>query len=335
MKIQMNVNNPYEIYIEKGLIENSLDYILKIYQKQNVYIITDDNVSKLYLDKLENAIKSRFNVKSVIIPHGEENKSMETYLYICKSLLDLNIRRNELLIALGGGVVGDITGFVAATLYRGINYMSIPTTLLADLDSSIGGKTGVDFNNMKNILGAFKQPKLVLIDPNTFKTLPNEEIISGMGELIKHGFIHSPKLIDLLLKKTDITEEVIYESLMCKKYFVEQDVYDQGVRMFLNFGHTFGHAIELENNFKHGYAVIIGMLMAFNYGIDLKISKQKDLDTLKQILKVYDIKYQEFDYKKYLDKIKFDKKNIAGEINFILIDEIGKPVVHKIKEQDL
>ena len=333
--IHMNVENPYDIYVENDILLNSVSKIQSIYQNKNLYIITDDNVSKLYLDKLEEVLSVRYDVKHVIIPHGEESKSLDTYAYICKELLNLNIRRNEMLVALGGGVVGDITGFVAATLYRGLNYLSIPTTLLSQLDSSIGGKTGIDFCEKKNILGAFKQPRLVLIDPLVLKTLPNEEIISGMGELIKHGFIHSPKLINLLLNKSEFNEELITESLNCKKYFVEKDVYDVADRMFLNFGHTFGHVIELERNYKHGYAVIVGMLMAFRYGIDLNISKEEDLNTLKEILDLYNISYPEIDYKPYLKKIKFDKKNMAGEINFILVEEIGKPVVHKIKELDL
>ncbi|MBQ9448455.1 MAG: 3-dehydroquinate synthase [Acholeplasmatales bacterium] len=334
LKINLK-DSSYEIVIKNNLLDELPYYIEDFYHNKKVYVITDDIVADLYLEKVCNSLKKSYEVESVIIPHGEESKSLRVYEDICKKLLGFNIRRNELIIALGGGVVGDITGFVAGTIYRGVDFIQIPTTLLADLDSSIGGKTGIDFAGMKNVLGMFNQPKLVLIDPTVLKTLPKEEIVSGMGELIKHGFIHSPKLIGDLLSKAPIDEEIIYESLCCKKYFVENDVHDKSERMILNFGHTFGHVIELEKGYKHGYAVIIGMLMAMEYGIDLDITNNEVIGTLKRILNLYGIKYEYYDYKEYLNKIKFDKKNLAGEINFIFIEDIGKPVIHKIKEIEL
>ena len=334
LKINLGESS-YEIIIKNNLIDELSYFIEDFYHNKNIYVITDDIVCDLYLDRAIKSLSKLYDVKSIVIAHGEESKSLATYEDICKKLLGLNIRRNELIIALGGGVVGDITGFVAGTIYRGVDFIQIPTTLLSQIDSSIGGKSGIDFCNMKNVLGVFNQPKLVLIDPSVLNTLPKEEIVSGMGELIKHGFIHSKKLINELLAKAPIDEDIIYESLCCKKYFVENDVHDKSIRMILNFGHTFGHVVELEKGYKHGYAVIIGMIMAMEYGIDLDITNNEVVGTLKRILNLYGIKYEYLDYKEYLNKIKFDKKNLAGEINFIFIEDIAKPVVYKIKESEL
>ena len=166
-------------------------------------------------------ISQRFNnVKSVVIKGYEESKVLETYADVCSQLIDLGISRNEMLIALGGGVIGDLVGFVAATLYRGVPFIQIPTSLLAQVDSSIGGKTGIDFKGRKNILGAFNQPKMVLIDPLVLMTLPEEQLKNGYGEMIKHALIGSKKLFNLLEDSTDVTEEIIYENLLVKKLYV-------------------------------------------------------------------------------------------------------------------
>ena len=219
-----------------------------------------------------------------MIPHGEESKVLSTYAYVCEELIKKDIRRNNLLVALGGGVIGDLCGFVAATLYRGIPYVGIPTSLLSQMDSSIGGKTGIDFYNRKNIIGAFKQPSMVLIDPKVLNTLDIKEFNNGMGELIKHGAIGNKILLDLLFDKPMITEDIIYESLTVKKRVVELDEFDLKERMTLNFGHTFGHAIELKYGYKHGEAVAIGMLMAIEMGIDLGITDKSCYDIIYNII---------------------------------------------------
>ena len=269
-KLYVNLtNHGYDIIIENDLLNHLSDYIKEVYKNKEVYIITDSNVGPLYLDKVTKNLENDFIVKSVILEAGEQTKSFEGYQKLCEKLIDLQIRRNQLLIALGGGVIGDLTGFVAATIYRGVSYIGIPTSLLSQMDSSIGGKTGIDFYNRKNIIGAFKQPLRVLIDPKTLDTLPRCEFINGMGELIKHGAIGNEKLLDLVKNNVSkITEEIIEESLKVKKSVVEIDEFDQKERMFLNFGHTFGHIIELKYGYRHGEAVAIGMLMALKFGID-------------------------------------------------------------------
>ena len=336
MKLNINLGkSSYDILIEKNLIDNCAKYILDVYQNKNVYILTDSNVEKLYLESLIKALSKDFDVDYVVIPAGEENKNISTYAYVCEELIKKDIRRSHLLIGLGGGVVGDICGFVAATIYRGINYINIPTTLLSQMDSSIGGKTGIDFYDRKNILGAFKQPLLVLIDPSTLATLDKRELASGMGELIKHAAIGNKELWDILKTKPEITEDIIAMSLLVKKRVVEEDELDMGQRMILNFGHTFGHIIELKYGYKHGEAVAVGMLMAARYGIDMGITNPSVYTELYNILMLYNLPCDEYDYNQYLKEIAYDKKNIAGTINIVLVDEIGSTKIVKVNENSI
>lgn len=336
MELKINLNkNSYSIFIEKGILNNAVDYINKVYKNKKIYIITDDNVSKLYLSSLINNLKANYDVDYVVFPHGEDSKNINTYAFLCEELLKRDIRRGNLLIALGGGVVGDITGFVAGTLYRGLPYIGIPTTLLSQMDSSIGGKTGIDFYNRKNILGAFKQPLMVLIDPLVLNTLDNREFNNGMGELIKHGAIGNKKLLNLLLNKPNIDEEIISLSLNVKKTVVEADEFDLGDRMKLNFGHTFGHIIELKYGYKHGEAVAIGMLLAIKMGIDLGITNKECYSIIYNILKKYNLPTIEYNYLDFLDEVLFDKKNISGVVNFILLTNVGECIIYKLTEEEV
>ena len=203
------------------------------------------------------------------------------------------------------------------------------------MDSSIGGKTGIDFYERKNILGCFKQPNLVLIDPNALSTLDKKEFNNGMGELIKHSLIGNKDLFNDLVNGCPINEDIIYKSLIVKKNVVEIDEFDLKERMLLNFGHTFGHAIELELELKHGEAVALGMLMAIRFGIDLGITNSQCCDLVKSVLDLYELPSYEIDYKKYLKKTVYDKKNLAGSLNFILLEDIEKPIIYKVLDAEL
>ncbi len=335
---QLDVNlkdHSYKIVIENGILNNLSKYVKEVYNNDNIFIITDDVVEKLYLNKVINSLKNDYKVDYVVIPHGEESKTLEKYAYICEELLKKEIRRNNLIIALGGGVIGDLSGFVASSLFRGIPYIGIPTSLLAQMDSSIGGKTGIDFYGRKNILGAFKQPSMVLIDPETIKTLDEREFNNGMGELIKHGAIGNKKLLDSLYSKPEINEDIIYESLKVKRHVVEIDEFDLNERMTLNFGHTFGHAIELKYGYKHGEAVAIGMLMAIKMGIDLKVTDPSCYQPILDILKLYNLPTTEYNYKDYLKDVLYDKKNIAGTVRFIFLTKLGECVIYKLTEKEI
>ena len=335
---QLKINlkeDSYDIFIENGLIDRASEYIKNVYKNKKVYIITDSNVEKLYLNQVMKSLEKDFIVDYVVIPAGEESKCLSVYSNVIEELIKKDIRRNELLLALGGGVIGDLVGFIASTLYRGLPYVSIPTSLLSQMDSSIGGKTGIDFYNRKNIIGCFKQPSLVLIDPLTHKTLEKREFNNGMGELIKHAVIGNNVLFNKLLNKAIIDEDIIYESLSVKKRVVEVDPFDQGMRMLLNFGHTFGHSIELKMNLKHGESVAVGMLMAIKFGIDLGLTNSLIYDQVKEVLDLYELPSYEVNYKEYLSETMFDKKNLAGTIYFVLVNKIGEAFIHKIKEDDL
>ncbi len=324
--MKITVNN-YDIFIKNNIIDELETYINTIYKNKNIFIITDDIVSNLYIEKIK---LPNYNIKVITIKNGEKNKNLETYSYIINELLNSNITRDSLIIAFGGGVVGDIAGFVASTILRGVKYISIPTTLLSQVDSSIGGKTALNINNTKNMIGTFYEPSLVLIDPILLSTLTLEDYNNGLGEIIKTSLIHNKDIIPLLKDKSNIGE-VIYLSLLSKKYYVEKDLYDTNERMILNFGHTFGHVIELEKNIKHGLAVIDGMIMSLKYGIDLEITNPYVLDELYNILKSLNINYSIIDYKKYLSKLNNDKKKLEGNINFIFLKDINKPIIKQIK----
>ena len=336
MRLQINLSSTsYNIEIKTNLLDNLKDYIKEVYNNKKIFIVTDDNVKTLYLNKVIEALEPDYEVDYVSFIPGEESKNIEVYSTLCEQLIDKGIRRNHLLIALGGGVVGDMCGFISATLYRGIPYVGIPTSLLSQMDSSIGGKTGVDFYGKKNILGCFNQPKMVLIDPNTLKTLNKREFNNGMGELIKHAMIGNSHLWEELQNNPEITEEIIYESLSVKKKVVEEDEFDTGLRMILNFGHTFGHVIELKYGYKHGEAVAVGMLMALKLGIDLGVTPKEYYDQMLNVLNKYELPCDYYDYKQYLKDIIHDKKNLSGIINFILIDKIGSTKIYKINEETI
>ena len=330
--IDMPLSSPYKIIIQDNITSYINEEIKKIYKHDVIYLITDERVGDIYLSSFKNALKD-FVVKEIVVEGYEKSKSIECYTYLCETLINLGASRNEMLVALGGGVIGDLVGFVAATLYRGMPFIQIPTSLLAQVDSSIGGKTGIDLNGHKNIIGAFNQPKLVLVDPQLLKTLPEKELKNGYAEMIKHALISSPKLLEMLKEnKLNVTEDIIYENLLIKRSYVLADEFDKGERMKLNFGHTFGHIIEIENSVLHGEAVIDGMLCAIDFAIDQKILKS---DVKQKVIELYDLlelEYHNYDYHQYLSKVRYDKKNIAKTINFILLNEIGSSVIYPLKE---
>lgn len=324
--ITVNLEENYNIYIDYKI--DIKKYIQEIYSNKKIYLISDES---LYIHE-QSLLKqlTDYEVKVIKIKSSEENKTLTTYEYIVKELLNYNITRDSLIISLGGGVVGDIAGFVSSTILRGIKYVSIPTTLLSQVDSSIGGKTALNINNKKNIIGTFYQPSLVLIDTSFLETLSNEEYDNGLGEIVKSGLIRDKEILSLLQGNFDIND-IIYKCLLVKKYYVEKDQFDKADRMILNFGHTFGHVIELQENIKHGIAVLEGIFMALEYGIDLKITNENLLNDFTETLNKLKIKIKKYNYKEYLDKLNNDKKNNEDNISFIFLEEINKPIIKQIK----
>ena len=326
--IQVSIKNQdsYNVHIKHGLLSEIDKYIDGT---REIVVITDDFIPKQYLELLQ----TKINVSTVFeVPAGENSKSMEMANSLLNELVDLKFSRGVILIALGGGVVGDLTGFIASIYMRGVDFIQIPTTLLSQIDSSIGGKVGINADNMKNAIGSFYQPKVVLIDPNTLDTLDEKQFNNGMGELIKHGMIAGKGLfLDLLNNNPkEHIEELIYQSLQIKREVVEQDVYDRGVRQLLNYGHTIGHAIEQNSNYEllHGECVAIGMsIMAKGYPYEADLHK---------ILNKYNLptsyKYNKNEIYEY---IKTDKKVTNNKLNIILVEEVGKGFIKTIDIEEI
>ncbi len=331
----IKINMPsYDIVVGENEMEKIKSHIKDIYAYDKLFIITDDYVYSLYKAKINKWFKD-YDFKVIVVPHGEKSKSYPQYLKTIEDLISLGIKRGHLLIALGGGVVGDLSGFIAATLFRGLPFIQIPTTLLAMVDSSIGGKVGIDLDFGKNLLGAFYQPKKVVIDTTFLDTLELSEYKNGMAEMIKSGLIGNSDLYEYFIDHLTVTEKEIIQAIEVKQKVVLVDPYDLKERMFLNFGHSYGHAIEKKTNYevyKHGQAVSYGMLLALELGINQGITPDYLYEEVKTILlKNKLVNEPLLKAEDYEDELKYDKKNMADGYHFIFIEEVGKPVIKNVK----
>ncbi|MDR0944232.1 MAG: 3-dehydroquinate synthase [Ruminococcus sp.] len=329
--IHVNTSKPYDVHIGRGLIDRVTDFIPKKYGKY--FIITDDNVSSFYLGKIKAAIMSC--PESIIFPHGEASKTLSTVSSFYEKLSEAKIGRNDCIIALGGGVTGDMAGFAAATYLRGIDFIQIPTSLLAQVDSSVGGKTGVDLPTGKNLVGAFHQPKAVIVDIDTLDTLPSDYFKDGLGEVLKYGMIRSPEILTLLHEHdTDsiktVIEEIVYLCIDIKRQIVENDEFEKGERKLLNFGHTFGHAIEKLENFEgisHGLAVVAGMKKIS----ELLSSDRSVIDTINEISERYGLdRAVNFSNAQLLEAAMTDKKRSGDSIDLVICEKPGESTVVNI-----
>ncbi len=334
------VTKPYDIIIGNNILNILPDKIKELTGAKNVVIITDDNVDRLYSEKLLSIVNDAgFNTLKFVFPHGENHKTMETVHDILEFMAENNITRSDLIIALGGGIVGDVTGYAAASYLRGTAFIQVPTTFLAAIDSSVGGKTGVNLKSGKNLAGAFYQPRLVVCDTDTFKTLPKENFKEGVCEAIKYGVICDKELFDLLSKneRTDI-ESVIERCVSIKAEIVAADEFDTGKRQLLNFGHTIGHAIEKATDFKisHGIAVGIGMALISKISDCLGWSKEDTHSPIMKCLKNNDIP-TDTDVKTdaLLSAMLKDKKRNGDAINLVVPEKIGACVLKSIHIAEL
>lgn len=323
----------YNIYLGNKL---NIKELFLPYINQTLFIITDDNLNALYKEHLEK-IFSRYNYQVVVVKAGEKSKSLEVYEEVVLKLLENKMTKKDLLVAFGGGVVGDLVGFIAGTIFRGVKFVNIPTSLLAMSDSSIGGKTGLDTHYGKNLIGLYKQPEFVIVDTFYLKTLNSIEYSNGMAEIIKAGLIADKDFIDYLLTDEVLNTEMILGALKVKKRIVEEDPYEENIRMLLNFGHTFGHAIEQYHNYelKHGHCVAFGMDLAIRYGIKNNLTNEKVIDALKVLYNKYNLKEFQGDSNVYLNNIKHDKKNYQDHLKFIILKNIGDAKIIEINEEDL
>lgn len=316
----------YNIIIKKGIL-NELESHIDIDKKY--VIITDSNIPKKYLNSILPQLNDPFVIK---VPEGETSKSINVAYEIINKMIEASITRSATIIALGGGVIGDLAGFVASIFMRGIDFIQIPTTLLSQIDSSVGGKVGINADKMKNAIGSFKQPKMVLIDPYTLFTLDRRQLNNGIAEMIKYGLIKDKKLFNDLQSKDvfENIEEYIYSCVSIKTEIVLEDEFDYGLRQLLNFGHTIGHAIEQESNYKllHGECVAIGMF--------LMAKGEMYEEDLKNLLIKYNLPYtHDYSVEALYNYIKTDKKVANKTLNIILVKEVGNGFIKPINIQDI
>lgn len=337
-KVLVEASLTYEVLIEKGLLNKAGRLIKSVHKGKNAVIISDSNVFPLYGKILEDSLRNEgFNVLSFVFPAGEGSKNTDTLVSLWEFLAESHITRSDALIALGGGVTGDLTGFAAATFLRGISYIGIPTSLLAMVDSSVGGKTAVDLKGGKNLAGAFYQPSLVIIDPSVLETLPYEIYCDGMAEVIKYGMINLPSLLSELSEDCE-TDDIIEACIKDKRDIVNEDERDLGVRQLLNFGHTPAHAIELLSDFgiSHGSAVSIGMVLMTRAAIKQGLCKGSALQRLITLLKKYslptDIIYSP---EKICEIALNDKKRSQESITLAVPLDAGECILKKIPVEDL
>ena len=340
LTINMNNKPCYDIYITKGFEELQAQLSKAGLEEKKFAIITDSQVGSIYVDSVTEAIKENATeVVSFNFKAGESSKNLDTINQIYDFLLENNFTRSDVLIALGGGVVGDMTGFVAATYMRGIDFIQIPTTLLAQVDSSIGGKTGVDYKQYKNMIGAFNMPRLVYINTETLNTLDARQYYAGMAEVMKYGLIRRSAfyvwLIDNMYEIHDkdeaALEYMIGQSCQIKKEYVEKDPYDKGDRAILNFGHTIGHAIEKAMDFRllHGECVALGSVAAAFISWKKGYIQMEDYYEIRDMFVPFNlpISIDEIEAEAILENIKYDKKHSGNTLSFISLKKVGKAFI--------
>jgi 3-dehydroquinate synthase len=329
----------YRIVISKNAIsKKNLVPLLKNHKK--TLLISDDGVPSKIVREVTAVCKPSTKVFQMILQHGEQAKSVQNFQKILNFLADNNFDRTDLIVAVGGGVVGDISGFVASSYLRGIQFIQIPTTLLAQVDSSVGGKTAINILSGKNLVGAFYNPKGVIIDTNVLHSLPNRQLKAGLAEVIKYAFIQNKALFSLLKKYSKkilskdhkIIEEIIFLSLQTKARIVTKDEKENGIRAILNFGHTFGHAIEAHGKYKkilHGEAVAKGMRIASKISYLENLISEKEYKEVIALLQKYefDLSVDQYKYRELKPYIFRDKKIKAGKLNLVLLNKLSNAVV--------
>ena len=333
-------NGQYKITISSGIIKAVGQEAAALVSGRRAVVVSDENVAGLYMDTVVTSLENAgFQAFSCVIPKGEASKSQKYLFLLYDRFHEAGITRSDIIIALGGGVVGDLSGFAASTWLRGCGLMQVPTTLLSQVDSSVGGKTAIDMPYGKNLVGSFYAPHRVLIDPDTLKTLPPNRFAEGMAEIIKHGAIRSEALFCELEKGEYDLSEVIYQNIAIKCSVVEKDEFDKGERMILNFGHTLGHAVEKLNGFRemsHGEAVSIGMIYASLIGEALSITPAGTTERLSQLLKRNHLPVRtDLGAEEIFSCMISDKKNLGGKIHYVLLTEIGKAVTYPLSLEEL
>ncbi len=339
--------NSYKIIIKRGIFNDVVSNHLSYFRNSKAIIITDKNVAKYYLESFSKLFKKNYiKIQIIIIRPGEISKDLAVIKNVSERLLKKEIKRNDIIYALGGGVVGDFSGFLASIILRGIRFIQVPTTLLSQVDSSVGGKTGVNTKNGKNLIGSFYQPSGVFIDPDTLQTLSKQEFLSGYSEVLKYSLIDDKKFFlwldsnhkKIIARNSKIMIDIIYKCCVKKAKIVKKDEKEKNHRMLLNLGHTFAHAIEKELNYKirHGEAVSVGLLMASKLSVLLGKTKSNIFTIVEEHhkklklptkLKCLNSK-KKWNSSSLLKNMLLDKKRTDENIKFILLNDIGKAFIN-------
>ncbi|MFC3928484.1 3-dehydroquinate synthase [Streptococcus caprae] len=349
MKLMVNLpDRPYEIWIERGAIAQTGQWLAQLWKPQKVAIITDNHVRDLYEAAVKASLEATgFDVITFEFLEGEASKNLTTVNKVYEFLVKHDMTRSDGILALGGGVVGDLAGYVASTYMRGIHFVQVPTSLTAQVDSSIGGKTGVNTPYAKNMVGTFTQPDGVLIDPNTLNTLGERELIEGMGEVVKYGLIDDVELWQELAEMDgsvasilEHAESIIYHSCNVKRKLVVEDELDNGVRLYLNFGHTIGHAIEATAGYgqvMHGEAVAIGMVQI------ARVAERKGLMPVGITQQIIDMcakfglptDHMPWDKEALYKALIHDKKARGTSIKTVIVPELGRAAINQISLDEM
>ena len=346
--IHVTASRDYDVLVQPGLLDDAGAQIARVLGTgRTAAIVAGETVAGLYAGRLAASLtRAGFRAVTFTYPGGEHCKTLATYAALLNFLAAHRLSRSDLIVALGGGVTGDLTGFVAATYLRGIDFVQIPTTLLAQVDSSIGGKTGVDFNCYKNMVGAFHQPKLVYMNLSALKTLTDEQFACGMGEILKHGLIKDQGYYEwtichrqeIMERSLEVLEEMISRSCEIKRDVVEKDPTEKGDRALLNFGHTLGHAIEKQMNFElyHGECVVLGMIAALNICVERGTITKEEYDDIYNTFKAYNFPMTVD--KTTIDEViaasKNDKKMDGNKVKFILLKKVGEAYIDMTVDDD-
>ena len=340
----------YPIYVGAGILARAGEFLQAAGLRGKVAVVSNSTVAKLYIEPVNEALtRAGFEVVTILIPDGEEHKNLDSLAMIYDRLVRARFERKSIILALGGGVVGDLAGFAAATYLRGVPYIQVPTTLLAQVDSSVGGKTAVNHRDGKNLIGAFYQPRLVLIDVEMLRSLPRRELVAGLAEVIKYGIIEDAELFSVLEDKVDrvigldgaLLSQVIAASCAIKARVVEQDEREDDYRAVLNFGHTVGHALEAAtgySEFLHGEAVGVGITKATAISLRHGFCDQQTFDRIRRLIEKTGLPSdlpKSVTKESLIQGMEVDKKSAGGKIKFVMCAGIGKTRFHSLSPAEV
>ena len=338
-RVAVKASGSYDVVIGKGILDNAGKLVAEVKKPCRAVIVTDSNVDALYSDRVRKSlVKEGFDVSKFTFIAGEDSKCADTFIDMLEWLAEQKITRSDLLVALGGGVVGDITGFTASCYLRGIDFVQIPTTLLAAVDSSVGGKTAIDLKAGKNLAGAFYQPIVVICDTDTFETLPPKEVACGYAEVIKYGVLFDEKFFEGLENSSLDMETIVEKCVEFKRDVVERDEFDRGERKLLNLGHTAAHGIEKASGFTvtHGEAVAIGTVIASTIAVNEGLFSKEEAERIEKILRQYNLPTLcTTPAEEIFDAALSDKKRESANITLVLPEKIGKCVLKDVPVMSL